>query len=289
MRFNWTARLTLGRTCVGLSALATLGLLAGCQQTSGTTAAPISMLQPGQTPVQNPSLPTLGPFGASARVPPPATGSYGSVTGATSASTYAPTMPYNSSASGIVPMSHTADSAVGSGVMQAGGTFDSSAASPAPQWVETNSVQPTSAVSAPSTGPRSGGMPVIDLTTAPPPPGYVPSGTMPSGAMNYGNSTAMNMVAGYPANTQINAGSTVQPGQLPVSQLVPVQPTQSASESAQWNTASAPVAGASDSFQANTPVAATTMQNNSVGSQPAANQPSFSTADRPVQWRAPNR
>lgn len=278
MRFNWMAKKTIRRTRAGLSAVMALGLLTGCQQTNGTTGAPISMLQPGQAPVQNPTLPTLGPFGASARVPPPATGSYGQVSGTpAAAANYAPSGNYNSTPGSVIPMSFNSSDSIGSGIAQAGGVTPGSMTPAAQnanqQWVETNAVQPNPMMPAQlnaSSGVRSGGMPVIDLTGAPPPPGYVPQAAnayRSAGSYPSANTMGTNSVA-----AQMNVGSMSLPGQLPVSQLVPS--TSPAVQALQWNTASAPVRST---------------QNTSTSVQAAANQPSFSTADRPVQWRAPNR
>ncbi|WP_236696461.1 hypothetical protein [Rhodopirellula islandica] len=286
------AKNTIGRTWAGLSAVTALGLLTGCQQTNGTTGAPISMLQPGQAAVQNPTLPSLGPFGASARVPPPATGSYGQVSGSPAgASNYAPTGNYNSTSGNVIPMSHNSSDTVGSGIAQAGGampgTMSPMAQNANQQWVETNAVQPQSMMPAAadsSGGVRSGGMQVIDLTGAPPPPGYVPQAT--NGYSNSAPYPSANTMGTNSVAAQVNVGTSSLPGQLPVSQLVPS--TSPAVQALQWNTASAPVQAPQDSFQGNVG-----MQNNGMNAassgQAAANQPSFSTADRPVQWRAPSR
>lgn len=291
MRLNWMAKKTIGRTCAGLSAVTALGLLTGCQQTNGTNGAPISMLQPGQAPVQNPTLPTLGPFGASARVPPPATGSYGQVSGTpAAAANYAPSGTYNTTPGSVIPMSHNSNDSIGSGIAQAGGTMPGSmtpaAQNASQQWVETNAVQSNPMMPAPSdasSGVRSGGMPVIDLTGAPPPPGYVPQA-----ANAYPNSyPSTNMMGANNVAPQMNVGSISLPGQLPVSQLMPSAPP--AVQALQWNTASAPVQSPQDSFQGNVAVQSNGGMNSATSVQPAANQPSFSTADRPVQWRAPNR
>ncbi|MEP4681570.1 MAG: hypothetical protein ABJ015_07990 [Rhodopirellula bahusiensis] len=288
------AKNTIGRTCAGLSAVTVLGLLTGCQQTNGTTGAPISMLQPGQTPVQSPTLPTLGAFGASARVPPPATGSYGQVSGTpAAAANYAPTGNYNSSPGSVIPISHNSGDTVGSGIAQVGGVMLGSMTSAAQnpnqqQWVETNAVQTNPMMPAAthaSTGVRSGGMPVIDLTGAPPPPGYVPQ--VANSYPNTGSYPAANVMGANNIASQMNVGSTSLPGQLPVSQLVPSAPP--AVQALQWNTVSAPVQSPQDSFQGSVAVQSNGNMNTAVSGQAAANQPSFSTADRPVQWRTPNR
>jgi hypothetical protein len=188
-------------------------------------------------------------------------------------------------------MSHNSNDTIGSGVAQAGGAMPAGM-TPAvqganQQWVETNAVQPNPMMAAApdaSTGVRSGGMPVIDLTGAPPPPGYVPQNNN-----LYPNSVSYPSTNGMGTNNvaaQVNVGSSALPGQLPVSQLVPS--ASPAVQALQWNTASAPVQPPQDSFQGNAAVQSNGMTTATSG-QAAANQPSFSTADRPVQWRAPSR
>jgi len=213
-------------TMLAVSAAMLCGL--GCRQ-AGTPngfngAAPLTSL-PGQTATTGPLLPSLGPFGASARVPPPSTGSYGataantsfggpnSVNGSYAPAGYAP--------GAVQPMSF--EQPIGSGVPQSvanpvGGmsTNNWSDSSANQTGVSTNSIDSGSAINQ----FRSGGMQVIDLTGSAPPPGYQPgSGSVPS-----------------------------SPAPAP------------------------PVSGGGF-----------------VDSAPAANQPSFSTADRPLQWQAPRR
>lgn len=148
----------------------------GCQQTAGpASTGPLTPIGP-LAPVGAGQAPALTPFGGTTKVTPPATGSYA-----------AP----NNYMGGVVPGGQASvsggssqgfaapgNNVIGSGVQVAG-------------WNETNTVVagggPTAIGQSPSptstfgpaadggSNPRSGGMQVIDLTGAPPPPGYRPS------------------------------------------------------------------------------------------------------------------
>ncbi|MFG0254009.1 MAG: hypothetical protein ACF787_02755 [Rhodopirellula sp. JB053] len=296
----------------GIAGLGSALLIAsvGCQQAggpNGTAVAPITQL-PGQAPVAGPTLPALGPFGASARVPPPATGSYGNpnaVAGSaigTAPAGYAPTT--------LQPMSfHQPSGAATSGnqIALAGGT--SSAATGA-EWTETSSNQ--SVVISPqmnlsggshsggSNSLRTGGMPVNDLTNAPPPPGY-------TGSFGYNNQSGqfVGQSGGVGYQTPVNS-----PGQYPATQLQPnpsfspipqqgpsTQPVNPNMQSG-WNSTSPQSAGsglspspAPPNLQPYNPADASQPMSGGgyADAAPAANQPAFSSADRPVQWQTPRR
>ncbi|EMI58094.1 putative secreted protein [Rhodopirellula sallentina SM41] len=283
----------------------------GCQHAggpNGTAVAPITQL-PGQAPVAGPTLPALGPFGASARVPPPATGSYGnpnavagSAIGTTPAS-YAPTT--------LQPMSFNQPSvaapASGNQIALAGGTSSAPAGS---GWTETSSNQ--SVVMSPqmnlsggsnsggSNSLRTGGMPVNDLTNAPPPPGY-------SGGYGYNNQAGQFVGQSGSVGYQPPANS---PGQYPATQLQPnptfspipqqspsTQPVNPNAQSG-WNSTSPQGAGsalsptpAPPNLQPYNPADASQPMSGGgyADAAPAANQPAFSSADRPVQWQTPRR
>lgn len=207
-------------TLLAISAAVLPGL--GCRQ-AGTPngfagAAPLTSL-PAQTATTGPLLPSLGPFGASARVAPPSTGSYGATATNTNfggsnsaAGNYAPA---GYAPGGVQPMSF--EQPIGSGIPNPIANASQS------NWSETSVGQAgspaTSAGSGSSFNPiRAGGMQVIDLTGGTPPPGYQP------------------------------ALDSMPPAPAP------------------------PVSGGGF-----------------VNSAPAANQPAFSTADRPLQWQAPRR
>jgi len=291
-----------------LAGLAAMSLsAAGCQQTQGPNgsfgAAPITQLH-GQAPMTGPAMPSLGPFGGSKRVPPPPTGAYGNAAAinATQAG-YAP--------NGITQMSHTDAAGGAGGVANAG-------------WVETNTngafqaAQSSFQGNASSGGTfpsdsgtgasiRSGGMPVIDLTGAPLPPGYSPQipyapnqNPYPPnqyGSPNYGSPVAArdsNLPGQYPA-TQLGASSGWNMNSPPSHATPPVAPP---------NYDSNPYASSSADF--NSPQSGRLMFGTNVNSDagaygspsnraptsdgaPAANQPAFSTADRPLQWQSPVR
>lgn len=210
-------------------------------------------------------VPSIGPFGASARVPPPPTGSFGNDgTGGTATSSYGPAGSFNSSAGNVIPMGHTATDSLGSGVNQAGGAFAGVAASPGnnsnDQWVETNAVAapnfPPGSFASPSQTRSAlrGGMPVSDLTGAPTPPGYQPGQFQSNG---------MQQQSGVPI--------AALPGQLPATQLAP----------------STSFTGPTASFGSGMSPPNTNAAN--LNQSPAANQPSLPGADRSIQWRSPNR
>ncbi len=161
----------------------------GCRQTTGSLAGspltPINPLAPNAMLTPAPSS-GIGPMGGSTRVQPPGTGSIGTpnnylgppVSGQINAG----------SGSNQFAVSGNGDSVIGSGVQNAG-------------WNGTNpSVTGTGFVStgfnqvaanAPNTGlrPALDGMPIIDLTIAPPPPGYRPAVAIPYQAAPYSNGT----------------------------------------------------------------------------------------------------
>ncbi|TWU01455.1 hnRNP-L/PTB family RNA-binding protein [Neorhodopirellula pilleata] len=223
-------------TLLAASAVILPGL--GCRQAGTpngfTGAAPLTSL-PGQTATTGPLLPALGPFGASARVPPPSTGSYGATAanmgfgGSNSAAgSYAPA---GYAPGAVQPMSF--EQPIGSGVPNpvanpVGGVGPTN-------WSDSSGNPNTSGNPTGSTGSslnqiRSGGMQVIDLTSA---------ATPPSNQAAWG-------------------------------------PTQSSP---------APVPSATVPSTTTPPISGGGFAN----SAPAANQPAFSTADRPLQWQTPRR
>ncbi len=148
-------------------------LLSGCHQTSATTGAP------SLSPVGAGQAPTLNPFGGQTKVSPPPTGSY------SSPNSYMGTpVPAGAVAPGqISPMPNgpypvQSNNAVGSGVQPGGWTSSNpSVATVAPNnsGFASSGVAPVSTFGVESANdPRAGGMQVIDLTGAPPPPGYRP-------------------------------------------------------------------------------------------------------------------
>ncbi|TWU16378.1 hypothetical protein [Allorhodopirellula heiligendammensis] len=287
------ARLPFGKTCGFVVGCASVLMIAsGCRQAGAPTGtagmAPISGM-PGQAPMTGPTLPALGPFGASARVPPPATGSYGNPNGQALGGTNA--MPANYAPPNIAPMAYN-DSAGGNNVAAAGGfaappnnaAAANAAGSP---WQET-SAYPTAPYNPnmdlsrdPVSSVRSGGMPINDLTGAPPPPGYsAPVGyTPPAGATNVQAAPAPGYMP-QPSYPQQQANSSPQPGQYPATSLVPLPST----DTGGW----APLNPSPPAPPMNpaTP-SAPTSGGGYVDASPAANQPSMSTANRPVQWQAP--
>ena len=190
MRFSRPTQFTLAT-----SALLCLSVASGCRNTTNVPISPlgqaspltpVSPLQPQLSPIQ----PTSGisPFGASTRVPPPPTtldsGSFNATVPFNSS--YAPPATFGSSA--VTSLGATP---VGSGVQQAGwvgqsGRNGATTAGGVGFGAPANQAPPASA--------RSGGLPVIDLTQAPNPPGYVPPATF--GGNGFGNSGSTN---GYPA------------------------------------------------------------------------------------------
>ncbi|MEM6777332.1 MAG: hypothetical protein AAF670_06720 [Planctomycetota bacterium] len=188
---------------------------AGCQQGANTAVAPMTTLPGPAAAATGPNLSGLNPFGSGVRVPPPATGSYGvagvtpSGISGTGSPGYAPTqLP----ASGVAPMGFTQDqwsgtTPTGSGIAPIGSTVTSVDAgltdfSPAAPRFDpgSNSGAPVS--------PYRGGMPVIDLTRSPAPPGYV-------GRTHPTNPTGTGL--GQPGFSGI--GSSALPGQLPATPL----------------------------------------------------------------------
>lgn len=160
----------------------------GCQQTTGiapgSTLTPVSPLAPnGLSPVQPTSA--IGPFGGNTRVPPPATNSY------SPRGSY--TVP-NNYMGGSSPLSQN-NLGTSPSVPNAGGWRGNQVAPVSGIGPASSNVQPAGGGSGsgfqspgnsvPSTVPnmngrtQSGGMPVIDLTGAPPPPGYRSSPTNP--------------------------------------------------------------------------------------------------------------
>lgn len=277
--------------------------------------APISGM-PGQTPMTGPTMPALGPFGASARVPPPSTGSYGNPNGQPLGGTNA--MPANYAPPNIAPMSFN-DSDGTNGVAVAGGFSvpQSNSAAVNSSWQETSTYpaatyNPNMDLSRDTTNNlRSGGMQVNDLTGAPAPPGYsAPINPTPmnyasgnpapmnyaspvgSGAMPAPNLQAPNMQSPNPQTlgpqsyvTQPNYPQTqAPPGQYPATSLMPMPNTNPNAN----NWAAPPMS--SPAPPVNLPSTSAPISGGGfVDTSPAANQPSMSTADRPVQWQAPRR
>lgn len=193
MRFSRSTQFTLAT-----SALLCLSVASGCRNTTNVPISPlgqaspltpVSPLQPQLSPIQ----PTSGisPFGASTRVPPPPT---------TPDASFNSTVPFNSS---YAPPSTFGPSAVnsvgaapiGSGVQQAGWVGQSGRTGAPTTGGVGIGVPATQATPASA---RSGGLPVIDLTRAPNPPGYVPPATFSGngfGNAGFGNSGTSN---GYP-------------------------------------------------------------------------------------------
>lgn len=292
----------------------------GCRQAGAPMGspgmAPITGM-PGQTPMTGPTMPALGPFGASARVPPPATGSYGNANGQSFSGTSA--MPANYAPPNIAPMAFN-DASGTNGVAVAGGFSD-------PQSVGVaagSSWQETSANPATTYNPnmdlsrdkvstlRSGGMQVNDLTGAPPPPGYAAqtnaapmnyAAPVGSGAASAPNMQVPNLQNFNPQtanlqspNFQSNAAqpnhpaqpdypqAQAPPAQYPTTTLMPLPSTNPSANSWAAPMTSAP---APPVYQPST--TAPVSGGGFVDASPAANQPSMSTADRPVQWQTPRR
>ncbi|TWT74121.1 hypothetical protein [Allorhodopirellula solitaria] len=300
------SRQPLGTTCCLVAGCVSMLLLhTGCQQTGapagGATMAPVSGL-PGQTSTTGPAMPALGPFGASARVPPPATGSYGTPAGQAGGATNA--MPANYAPPNIAPMSYN-DAGNTNQIAVAGGAPGTQAsiqgATPAgnSSWHETGAY-PTANINPAmdlsndaATGVRSGGMPVNDLTGAPPPPGY--TGTM-GYASPMGAAAQPNYAPSYTPQASYPQASTpqqpAQPGQYPATNLTPTSsadangwapPPNSSSPNTIVPNGAAPV----PMNPPNAPAPMPTSGAGFVDASPAANQPSMSTANRPVQWQTP--
>lgn len=187
-RFRWQSRwwapiagAILTMACVGMT---------GCRQNGvGTSVHPMTTL-PGAPPAMAaPSFQGLNPFGSGVRIPPPNPQSISPQAMANPPNGYAPTGYSNNTGNGNDPANPSYPNgsgfAVGSGVAPVG-------------YVE-NSPYPPAPASVDGGTPNSyrGGMPVIDLTAAPPPPGYAGSGA------NLGPGT--NMAYGQPP---MNVGAT---------------------------------------------------------------------------------
>lgn len=250
-----------------------------------------------------PTLPSLGPFGASARVPPPATGSYGNATSNTNFSNGANYAPAGYAPNPVRPMGfdQSADAVNSGQIANAGG-----------QWVETATQDnfagspqnndpgsPQNGLAGPDLSSthsriRAGGMQVIDLTGGPNPPGYQPAPLVR--APDYSGQ-------GFPGQNYSGQGFPTQDYSAPNSYSGPYagsNPFPNSSSSAFPNPAgqgfvpsathgSATQPGWNQStpnpMRSSSPVSGAGMANSS----PAANQPAFSTADRPLQWQAPRR
>ncbi|EMI45161.1 hypothetical protein [Rhodopirellula sp. SWK7] len=269
-------RIRMVAACRGVAVVGAASVLVstGCQQaggTGGSAVAPITQL-PGQAPIAGPTMPALGPFGASARVPPPATGSYGNPNAVAGSSFN--TTPASYAPSTLQPMSYNDQG--GNQIALAGGAATQSAGPVGSGWMETSSnqnipINPLMDLSGSNNGLRSGGMPVNDLTNAPPPPGY-------TGGIGYNNQPGQ--FTNQPSTQGYQPPSNL-PGQYPATQLNPSvnygggfvpQPTSPPVQQYNMQSTSQPMSGGGIAESA-----------------PAANQPAFSSADRPVQWQAPRR
>lgn len=190
----------------------------GCRQTNGSTAA--GPLQPFTSPdgtMAAPSLLPLGggnPFGSSgSRVAPPASGAVPNnyMGGTPTANAPASNMPSTAQFAG------STNNAIGSGVTQTGWQADSMAGSPNPSSVAQTSVTFADGSSVAANPARAGGMPVIDLTNAPPPPGYhVTNGYQSAPALPYVQSVPNG--SDYQTTSYPGAGDT-----FPAQNLVPMQ------------------------------------------------------------------
>ena len=166
-----------------------LPAMPGCRQptgsTVGTSVSPLTA--PGGT---NPSVggTGIGPFGGSTRVRPPGTGSYGTA---------------NNYLGGVAPVSASVTPQRSNGQLAATSLGDDRYGER--QLRETQVSGPPSGnyAAADSLGIRLGGMPVNDLTQAPTPPGYRPTG--PTGPN----------VNGYPGQ-HMPAGRGVAAGGTPI-------------------------------------------------------------------------
>jgi len=243
---------------------------------------------PGQTPMAGPVLPSLGPFGSSARVPPPATGSYGNPSGLAGAAFN--TTPANYAPSNVQAMSFQDNGNRthngGSNIAVAGGVPNNPAMQPNDSgWQETNTnpnmnvqtVAPNMDFSQPPSGLRSGGMTVHDLTNAPPPPGYNGNPYYGSPNSNFTNQPPPS-TRGYQGNQGYQPAANA-PGQFPPSNQSPGM-----NQANGWPPQSPPPS----SFNSPSP-SAPMSGGGFADSSPAANQPAFSSADRPVQWQTPRR
>lgn len=294
-------------------------LLAGCHQTSTSTAPPMS-------PVGASSAPTLNPFGGPTRVSPPPTGSYASPNNYLSSPAANGVAPNGVAPGGTVapgqvsPMPGTgfptqSNNTVGSGVSS--GQWASSVPSN-----PSNSVNGSGVVTASTFGvdsanpgnPGAGGMQVIDLTGAPPPPGYHPANSTmnisvaapASGSVGQPVAPAGYSATSYPTPTYPTAippgtpmqntvtVSAVAPVVDPTSSLQPLAPTTEAFPMSQPVVQSAglqPIGSA----PATAPTVSTSAGSTTFGS-PNAIQPAGGTANTPnassdanqdLMWRTP--
>ena len=180
-------------SCVGAVLITTvLSAGSGCHQRpapiAGAPTTPIGPLAPA-APNAGAVGPSLGPFGAPTRVPPPATGSYstpnnylgGAAPGGQAFSPNPRAPSFASAPSRLQPLGAPAAAAplpsTGSGVRQTGWTDTAHAATGASSAPPFPADDPAH--------PRLGGLPVNDLTGAPPPPGYYRSSPAPVAGGGY--------------------------------------------------------------------------------------------------------
>lgn len=177
-----------------LNALAASGLImaaVGCQNTTTSTLSPVQ-----GTASLNPVQPSgFTSVGSPTRVPPPPTGSYnsngyGSPSGLSAPAPVGAPPPVGTSSFGTSPVSYgvsqaspnaTGGFSTGSSVQQTGwvgaSTYNPAAGGVAPASASAPNQLTPAPVSTPIT---AGGMPVIDMTASPMPPGYVPAQPQPS-------------------------------------------------------------------------------------------------------------
>ncbi len=205
---------------LSLSCLITV--VCGCRQTTsginGSPLTPISPLAPNNSLFPAPSS-NVGPMGGSTRVPPPSTGSIGTPNNYLGGANGQVNNPNNANGfAAVSPRDEFVGSGIQNGVQSAG-------------WTETNTNLPNGSIApagfndgqfqphsnsfnhpAPNNQPASwsqsaslpkplpGGMPVIDLTSAPNPPGYYPQ------QQPYPNSASYSP-GGYPQPNYSQPGS----------------------------------------------------------------------------------
>ena len=234
---------------LAVSAVFLLSVSAGCRNTtnapisplgSASPLTPVSPMQPQLSPVQ----PTSGfsTFGGPTRVPPPPTGadqaSSGFAAPGFNSNGYAPAgvnstpapnaVGFNAGTTQSLPAPTTSDP----GVRQ---TTWIGAGNTAPAANQASLGGDPTGMPAPN-GPRTGGMQVIDLTTAPYPPGYAPPPTpqaYPSG-MTYVQSpqtTTPNVSVGQPVNSTF--APQAGPSALPSTEPYPAAQSASSDE-LQW-------------------------------------------------------
>jgi len=204
-----------------LSSVVMVFTAAGCRHTTGPIAG--GPVPPGQlVPVNPGQTPILGPFGGTTRVTPPPTGSYPAVNGYLGASAN----PVGQPSLGFAQPGSPSQNGVTNAGVQVAGWAETGAAAQVGEPAGVESSYGTN----PSAGdPRSGGMQVIDLTGAPPPPGYRPLGYQPSGyqptaaANGYGSANPIPFAPApnqsfAPVVTQLPSASAAQ---VPASQLGP--------------------------------------------------------------------